>query len=445
MRYQDKDIFVIPIGDKLNLSDNSAVSILYAPLCGQIAFIGKEDEDEIRRYVEEGVTIDEDLKELVDEMLVLTSCTMQIPDISKTTKMSLLPNSACNFACSYCYSAKGRSSTVLSWEMAKIALDYFINPERVTQRNLSLFISGGGEPLLSWDITKRCIAYATSRSKELGFTIRISIITNGSLITKEMAGFLLEHDCSVCISFEVLRELQDKQRKNFEGVHKNILQLGELGLQVMLNSTITPISVGHMQEMVSTVADRYPFVAQYTMEPVTSIELFRTAQELGCFYDNFYNNYIEAKQIAKDKHVPLRFTFDDELSDVTIRHCPGKFCITPQGTISVCHLVSSPKEERYKECIYGKIEGGTLEIDKNRFNQLYSITLFSYDRCRDCFAKFSCGGECLTRNTIYPADYMQKVCNFNRKFVLHQLLEKIEENIYEESGLTLEEYVKVYR
>ena len=53
MRYQDKDIFVIPIGDKLNLSDNSAVSILYAPLCGQIAFIGKEDEDEIRRYVEE--------------------------------------------------------------------------------------------------------------------------------------------------------------------------------------------------------------------------------------------------------------------------------------------------------------------------------------------------------------------------------------------------------
>ena len=83
MRYQDKDIFVIPIGDKLNLSDNSAVSILYAPLCGQIAFIGKEDEDEIRRYVEEGVTIDEDLKELVDEMLVLTSCTMQIPDISK--------------------------------------------------------------------------------------------------------------------------------------------------------------------------------------------------------------------------------------------------------------------------------------------------------------------------------------------------------------------------
>lgn len=445
MRYQNKEIFAIPIGDKLNLIDNLAVSILYAPLCDQIVLISKEDEDEIRRYVETGVAINGDLKELADEMLASTAYTMQIPDISKTTKMSLLPNSACNFACSYCYSAKGRSSTVLPWEKAKTALDYFINPKRVTERNLSLFISGGGEPLISWDITKRCIEYATSRCKELGFTIRISVITNGSLITKEMADFLLEHDCSVCISFEVLRELQDKQRKNFEVVHKNILQLGELGLQVMLNSTITPTSVAHMQEMVATVAEIYPFVVQYTMEPVTSIELFQTAQELECFYDNFYNNYIEAKQIARDKHVPLRFTFDDALRDVTIRHCPGKFCITPQGTISVCHLVSSPKEERYKECIYGKIEGETLEIDKSHFNQLYSINLFSYDRCRDCFAKFSCGGECLTRNTIYPADYMQKVCNFNRKFVLHQLLEKIEENIYEESGLTLEEYVKEYR
>ena len=445
MKYQDKEIFAIPVGNKLNLTDNNAVSILYAPLCDQIVLIGKEDEGEIRRYIETGEAIDEDLKELADEMLATPACTMQIPDIAKTTKMSLLPNAACNFACSYCYSAKGRSSTVLPWEKAKTALDYFINPERIEERHLSLFISGGGEPLISWDTTRRCIEYATSRSKESGFTIRISVVTNGSLITREMADFLLQHDCSVCISFEVLKELQDRQRKNFEVVDKNIRLLGELGLRVMLNSTITPTSVAYMQEMVSTVADRYPFIVQYTMEPVTSAELFPTVQELGCFYDDFYHNYIQAKQTAKDKHVPLRFTFDNALRDVVIRHCPGKFCITPQGTISVCHLVSSPKEERYKECIYGKIEDGVLEIDKNRFEQLYSMNLFSYDRCHDCFAKFSCGGECLTRNTTYPAIYMQEVCNFNRRFVLHQLLEKIEENIYEESGLTLEEYVKEYR
>lgn len=445
MKYQDKEIFAIPIGNKLNLTDNSAVSILYAPLCNQIVLIAREDEEEIRRYIKTGKAIDDDLQKLADEMLTTPACTMQIPDIAKTTKMSLLPNSACNFACSYCYSAKGRSSTVLPWEKAKTALDYFINPDRITQRHLSLFISGGGEPLISWDITKRCIEYATKRCEESGFTIRISVVTNGSLITREMANFLFQYNCSVCISFEVLKDLQNRQRKNFEVVDKNISLLGESGLRVMLNSTITPTSVAHMKEMIGTVADRYPFVAQYTMEPVTSVELFRTAQELGCFYNNFYHNYLEAKQTARDKHIPLRFTFDDALRDVVIRHCPGKFCITPQGTISVCHLVSSPKEERYKECIYGKIEDGVLEIDKNRFDQLYSMNLFSYDRCRDCFAKFSCGGECLTRNTTYPADYMQEVCDFNRRFVLHQLLEKIEENIYEESGLTLEEYVKEYR
>ena len=70
------------------------------------------------------------------------------------------------------------------------------------------------------------------------------------------------------------------------------------------------------------------------------------------------------------------------------------------------------------------------------------MNLFSYERCQDCFAKFSCGGECMTRNTIYPASYMEQVCKFNRRFILHQLLERLEENVKQEYGLTLAEYVR---
>lgn len=443
MKYTDYEIFSIPVGEELGLPHSDDVSILYAPLCDQIALVDRKDEYSIRQYLENKGPIPAELKDWADDLKAsVTPQIMDTPDISKTTKMSLLPNLTCNFACSYCYSAQGRNSTVISWEKAKVVLDYFINPDRIRPQHLSLFISGGGEPLISWDVTRECIQYAVTRCREFGFTIHISVVTNGSLLNKQIAGFLHEYNCSACISFEVLPHLQELQRRNYDLVDRNILLLRKSGVRIMLNSTITPASVAYMQEMVRAVIERYPFVTQYTMEPVTSVELFETAGALAAFYDTFYNEYLKAKQIAKTYSLPLRFTFDDSLRETTIRHCPGKFCITPQGTISICHLVSSPKESRYDHCIYGKIDETGVKIDYKRFKELYSENLFSYERCKDCFAKFSCGGECMTRNAIYPASYMEQVCIFNRRFVLHQLLERLEENVKQEYGLTLAEYVR---
>ena len=48
----------------------------------------------------------------------------------------------------------------------------------------------------------------------------------------------------------------------------------------------------------------------------------------------------------------------------------------------------------------------------------------------------------MTRNAIYPASYMEQVCKFNRRFILHQLLERLEENVKQEYGITLAEYVR---
>lgn len=215
MKYSDYEIFNIPVGDDLRLHHFDDVSILYAPLCDQIALVDRKDEDAIRRYLEKGDSIQPELKDWVDEMKAsVIPQTIDAPDISQTTKMSLLPNLTCNFTCSYCYSAQGRSSTVISWEKAKVVLDYFINPNRIRPQHLSLFISGGGEPLISWDVTRKCIQYAVTRCREFGFTIHISVVTNGSMLNEQIVEFLHEYNCSVCISFEVLPHLQELQRRN---------------------------------------------------------------------------------------------------------------------------------------------------------------------------------------------------------------------------------------
>lgn len=445
MRLNTSEIFLEPVGDELGLSDDNQVYIMYSPLTEGLALVSGEDAARILAYAgASGEAEDSELGELIAEMTPARMPSVEdLTPLEKATKLSVLPNLTCNFSCSYCYSAKGRSKTVIEWDKVKAVLDYFIDDKRIEPQPLSIFISGGGEPLLSWNIVERLLEYAGTRAKEKGFPLYMSVVTNGSLLTEDIAESLKHHGCSVCISFEVLQDLQDAQRNHYHQVKSNLLMLGGKGVRTMVNSTITPQSVSRMTDMVEEVVKCYPYVCQYTMEPVTGWEMFPSPADMRKFYDSFYEEYVKCKEIAVRNNLNLRFTFDDSFRGITLRHCPGKFALTPLGTISACHLTSSPKESRYERCVYGRVtESGEIELDKDKFRDLRNINVFSYERCSDCFAKWSCGGECLARNDSYPEEYMNEVCCFNRKFVKHVLVEELRKTVFEETGLSLEEYVK---
>lgn len=441
MRIKDSEIFVIDCGVQFGMEDYD-VALLYSPMKEELSLIDKDTLFGLLSYAEtRDVSASDEVKDLYDSFYHPQVTAIPTRDVMLSDRLSMIPNLTCNFSCSYCYSAKGRSGIVMKWETAKAALDFFIDRNRIGCKYLSLFISGGGEPLASWPLTRRIIEYARERSDEHGFRMTISVITNGSLITPEIADVLRENSCIVGVSFEVLEELQDLQRKMWRKVSDNIRMLHDHGVTVKMNSTITPASVDRMEEMLLTVAREYPFVAEYTMEPVTSVDLFGNAEQLGTFYSKYFDSYVKCTGLARKMRQNLRFTFDDAMRGITPRHCPGKFCITPTGKISVCHLVSSPKEERFSDCVYGEVTDTGVAVDKDKFKYLYDRNVAAYDRCHDCFAKWDCGGECMTRNDIYPEPYLTEVCKFNKRFIRHTLLEKVAETVYNECGMTLEDYV----
>lgn len=424
MRIPRTETFLIPIGTMIGKPKDEFVQILYSPLRGELAILDQEASQQVLNDEHE-----------IDEMNEVP-----VRDITKTRRMSILPNLKCNFSCSYCYSAQGRSNVEIDWNTVRAAIDYFIDTDRIEPGDISIFISGGGEPVLSWSVTERIITYSYQRAKELGFKLNVGLITNASLIDDAIAHTLSMFGVTVGVSFEVLEDLQNQQRGNYGKVCRGIDTLLRHGCSVKVNSTITPQSVHHMQEMLLRIASKYPDLSAFTMEPVTSTALFGSAEELRIFYDTFINEYVKCRKLADEHGVPLRFTFDDENRDIVVRHCPGKFCITPSGAISVCHLVSSPKEERFEECTYGKVYADGVRIDTSKFAKLYDRNVLSYSECKDCFAKWSCGGECMTRRSTYPDAYMREVCHFNRRILLHQLIEEIRRSVWEEYGQSLEEF-----
>lgn len=417
----------IPNTETFIIDFTEQASICYSPLKNEIALIDTPTAS-ILRSVPPSAFNDE-LKEFVDELITDMNMIHDLSkrDIRKETRLSLIPNSICNLACSYCYSAFGRDNSKLSIENLETVLDWFIDKRRIDGDSISIFITGGGEPLATWDITAHAISTARQLASKQGLRLYISLITNGTLLDGDKIRFLKAQDCAVGVSFDVLEDIQNANRGKYDIVRRNIRQLLAESMKVMINSTIIPSSVSRIVEAVETVARDYPGLAQYTVEPVTGTDLFGRPEDMRSFYDSFLYEYFRAKETARHHGLKLRFTFDDSLRGVTSRHCPGKFTLTPSGHISVCHLVSSSREDRFGECIYGEVSNGTLTINLDKFDRLYSHNVFEYQECTDCVAKWSCGGECLTRRSTYPPEYMAEVCRFNRKVVQRLLKEEVKD------------------
>lgn len=415
-RIPNTEIFLVDL--------NERAAICYSPLKGDICLIDAESAQKFRTL--NPSLYDADMREFISDMDA-GECVPSVPVIGKINKLSIIPGSRCNLSCSYCYSALGRSNATLGVEQVDAALNWYVDPQRIDGDFLSIFITGGGEPLASWDVTSHIIQHARALASRRGLRLHISVITNGTLITDNKIRLLKENECSVGVSFDVVEDVQNANRGRFDVVKRNIKSLLAAGLRVMINSTIIPSSVGRMVEAVDEVIAQYPGLAQFTMEPATGTDIFGSPEAMRSFYDDFLREYFLAKAKAQQSGLNLRFTFDDSLRGVTTRHCPGKFALTPSGKISICHLVSSPLEKRFDDCTYGLVTPDGVEIDTAKFQQLYACNLFAYPECADCIAKWSCGGECFTRRSTYPPEYLAEVCRFNRNVVERLLRKEVED------------------
>ena len=342
------------------------------------------------------------------------------------TLLTVLPNNMCNFSCYYCYSAKGRNSSQLELKNLKIAIDYFFsNKENIPQKTLTISFMGGGEPMLSWNCIKSGIIYARKIAKEKNRRLNIRIITNGSILENEHLHFFKDNDIEISVSFEILPEIQNLQRKHYELVSSNIRRLLDYGIPVQINSTITNENVERMEEMIERTITDYPTVKNLMFEPVVSQELFDSPQDMRLFYEKYAEGFIKCRILADTYNVSvtsfayLRTIFPLE------RACPGEFCLTAGGNITGCYCIDSEKLPLFLKTKYGSIENNTIVFDEQAFNNLINDNIYRKTECADCEVRWNCGGGCFLQYNTYDKLYCEEVCLFTRNFVRDVVYYKI--------------------
>ena len=131
-------------------------------------------------------------------------------EIKFATKLCLTHK--CNLNCIYCYQ-KHDNNNRCSLDTAKSVIDrIFDNVPKKTDRIDIGFI--GGEPLLEFDLLKEIVAYTCSKERNHHFIF--NVVTNGTMLTKEMKDWFIAHKNLIALglSLDGSRETHNHNRSN---------------------------------------------------------------------------------------------------------------------------------------------------------------------------------------------------------------------------------------
>lgn len=404
-----KNCFFIQIDS--NAED--CVYLMYEPLENRCGIISKPQMETILKQ--------SSLKKNKNDICESNGSIKTLPDntmsLTEIPELIFLPNFDCNFRCSYCYAGQSHSKTRLSLEKMKLAVDHFF--EKLSQMVSIAKISfvGGGEPMLAWNNIRLILDYASCKAANVNKKAAFCFITNGSILTNEILDILKNYKVFIRVSFEIIPEIQEMQRGNYSIVSRNIKTLCENHIKVAIRSIITENNVDRMNEMIDICRREYPTIKRLDFEPVASSNLNQD------FYDAYISNFFDAMDNAESHNIMLNSILNRIANDCSTTFCPGDFCITPDGSITICHRVASKNDVLFEKYIYGELSETKIMIDDAKYRMLQEQRKRCWNKfCINCFARYNCGGGCSYQRDTLNERQFEAHCNFVRKFLTKYLI-----------------------
>lgn len=398
------------------LEYDDGITLLYAPLADCVTAVSRSDLDRLciaatnakKCFDEEAVRIIEELTDVIP----INNRPGYVASSGDFRNLTLLPTNRCNFSCSYCYSRAGRSSDIIPFDAVKTIIEWFAANCGKAYEPLHVTIYGGGEPMLCWDeIVRPSLDLIGKLNAYNDKKINVTLITNGSIIPKDFIVYLKAYNIDLVVSFEVVKDLQNQYRRNYDRIAGNLRLLADAGLSPRINAVVTPESVKRLKEIIECLHHNFPFIDYISLEPENENNL--SAQ----FYDSFIQSFFEAYTLAKEYGITATCSTLRNC-DVTVdRYCAGELAMTATGKLTLCPCISTESQPDFDRWSYGTVCDGMVKIDYERLQSLLKINLDTMPQCNDCFAKYNCGGGCLNRyiNNGYSPD--ENYCTFMKNFL----------------------------
>lgn len=152
--------------------------------------------------------------------------------IDKTDRLKIQLGLNCNYSCSYC--SQKRNNERVTDKIAHRSVDEFLKKlDKCDFKNLKSIEFWGGEPLVYWKILKPLAIELRKRFPDVYF----QMITNGSLLTKDIVDFLKATKICICVSHDAQGQSErgkDPIQDNYQNLLYAKQELQELGFNFHL-------------------------------------------------------------------------------------------------------------------------------------------------------------------------------------------------------------------
>ena len=415
-------IYSIPVGDMV--PDMPDTVMLYAPLADSVVLVASEHAEKINDMfsTDKLDTLPLELQPLLAHESEPVSVIKRIEDFNK---LYILLTHKCNFSCSYCYSAHARGSATLDKQTLKHTIAYFINNCIGKHSRAAITFLGGGEPTVEWDLLEYGLNFAYSMAGQHNIQLSNTIVTNGFTIDEHKIDVFKKYKTLVRVSFDILEEIQNQQRGGYDVVSRNVKRLASSGATMCIRAMITAQSVDLMDKMATTLVSDYPGISNYYFDIVTDPDSFSSMENAERFYAAYTSQFLAARAYVRAHGKILSSAAMRGIDFLASRYCPGEFCVTPEGRLTICHRAASTNAaDTFFQYGHADSSGQVLH-DPIKLASLLAHDVTGRKGCEYCYAKWNCGGGCMIQTHQYPPFLNEIVCGFTRDFLRRVLFERV--------------------
>lgn len=313
---------------------------------------------------------------------------------------------ACNMKCKYCFASQGDfglNPSLMSLEVGKKALDFLAaKSEGITNLEIDFF---GGEPLLNVEVVKKLVAYGRDLEKQTGKHFNFTLTTNSLLLDEPTMDFIIENQISVILSLDGRPATNDRYRVLNDGRGSYDLIIPRIREMVArhpvsyyIRGTFTRKNLDFVNDLRHIIDSGFNCLS---LEPAVGPDSEFSVREEDLpqvldQYEKLTDALLEYHQAGKDIHF-FHYNLDLQKGPCLAKRLSGcgagveYLVITPQGDIYPCHqFVGQP------EFYMGNVLTG--DIDRKISTRFMHNVLPNKEECRQCWARFFCGGGCHANN-----------------------------------------------
>jgi len=445
-----QELFAIPQGDDFIvyaplqgvalLCNASLVNLLRRLYNGDVSVLADPTYAEVAGLLQEtGLLINgEQIGKEADALKVEQSSSVFSP-----TRVTFLVTTNCNLRCVYCYASAGERNMTIPFEVCQAAIDLVVaNAVDLDVPDCHIAFHGGGEPTTAFSLIRQCVDYAHETTGRYGKRSSFSLVTNG-VLTHNQIKWLAANMTSISVSLDGPPDIQNRQRPlkdgqgSFDLVFSTVKSLERLGTRPFLRATITNESVGRMREISRFFCQNFD-TQEFQLEPVAVCGRCVTTGYREPTVEEFVAGVEEAtEEAAKFGKKAVCSAALETFPNLMEAYCgvtAPNFAITPEGIVTACYEVSESSDPRGEFFYYGYYDGTQrcFVFNEEVIQKLRGRVIQNIERCRDCFCRWQCAGDCPVRSvwrfpTSETSDETDFRCQVTRELLKRRLAQTLRE------------------